>query len=474
MHFLKLSMITAGAALFVLDLGLVVLVWPLALWAGWPAPILLHTQPLDAWCVAYPLADLLALYAMGLYRREAILETRKSLSRVPLVVGMGAATGLILTLVLPELDATRFAQLPMQRQGLAFALAGLCFTGSAFLARLALSVLLRRRVLRRHLLVVGAGERAWDLLWMLSREGSNLQYEVAFYQDPTSGKIDPRLAGDPTVRILLSSEMDVLAAARSVHADQIVVAPDERRGMDLKRLLECKKAGFPVVQYLSFIEREIRRVDLKRMDLGWILYSDGFYFGLLDRFLKRLFDLTAAAVLLLPASPFLLAAMIAIRAEGPGPIFYRQERVTQDGRHFWILKLRTMRVDAEAGGAVWARAQDDRITRVGAFLRRARIDELPQLFNVLKGDMSFVGPRPERPQFVAELAMEIPLYNERHMVKAGLTGWAQVNYPYGASVNDARSKLSYDLYYVKNFSILFDIVILMQTIRVVLWPSGVR
>ena len=474
MHFLRLSMITAGAALFVLDLGLIVLIWPLALWAGWPAPILLHARPLDAWCIAYPVADLLALYAMGLYRREAVLETRKSLTRVPLVVGMGAAIGLILTLMLPALDATLFAQPPTQRQGLAFTLAVLCFTGCAFLARMALSVLLRQGVLRRRLLVVGAGERAWDLLWMLSREGSNLQYEVAFYQDPTSGKIDPRLAGDPTVRILLSSEMDVLGAARSVHADQIVVAPEERRGMDLKPLLECKKAGFPVVQYLSFIEREIRRVDLKRMDLGWILYSDGFYFGLLDRLLKRLFDLTAAAMVLLPASPFLLAAMIAIRVEGPGPVFYRQERITQDGRHFWILKLRTMRVDAEVSGAVWARAKDDRITRVGAILRRSRIDELPQLFNVLKGDMSFVGPRPERPQFVAELAREIPLYNERHMVKAGLTGWAQVNYPYGASVNDARSKLSYDLYYVKNFSILFDIVILMQTIRVVLWPSGVR
>ena len=166
--------------------------------------------------------------------------------------------------------------------------------------------------------------------------------------------------------------------------------------------------------------------------------------------------------------------MIAIRWEGPGGVFYRQTRVTQNNRHFEIMKLRSMRVDAEASGAVWAMKQDNRITRVGNFLRRTRIDELPQLFNVLKGDMSFVGPRPERPQFVAELAKEIPLYNERHMVKAGLTGWAQINYPYGASVNDARSKLSYDLYYVKNFSILFDFVILLQTVRVVLWPSGVR
>jgi sugar transferase (PEP-CTERM system associated) len=474
MHFLKLSMITAGAALFVLDAVIALLGWHLALWAGWPGPITLRERPIDVWCIVYPVADLLVLYAMGLYRREAILETRNSLTRVPLVVGMGAAVGLLLTIVLPELNPALFARLGGQRQALTFAFAGLCFTCCAFFARLVLSVMLRRRVLRRHLLVVGAGQRAWDLLWMLSREGSNLQYDIAFHQDPAFGKVDPRLARDPTIRILLSHEIGVLEAAKAIRADEIVVAPDERRGMDLRPLLECKKAGFPIVQYLSFIEKEIRRVDLKRMDLGWIVYSEGFYFGLLDRFLKRLFDLTAAAAVLLPACPFLLAAMIAIRWEGRGPVFYRQQRVTQNDRPFWMLKLRTMRVDAEAGGAVWAAAKDDRITRVGSFLRRTRIDELPQLFNVLKGDMSFVGPRPERPQFVAELAKEIPLYNERHMVKAGLTGWAQINYPYGASVDDARSKLSYDLYYVKNFSILFDIVILLQTIRVVLWPSGVR
>jgi lipopolysaccharide/colanic/teichoic acid biosynthesis glycosyltransferase len=172
--------------------------------------------------------------------------------------------------------------------------------------------------------------------------------------------------------------------------------------------------------------------------------------------------------------PVLLFAVLAIRWEGPGQVLYRQERVTRGGRHFRILKLRTMRVDAEASGAVWAATKDSRITRVGALLRRTRIDELPQLVNVLRGEMSFVGPRPERPVFVAELARQIPLYNERHMVKAGLTGWAQINYPYGASVYDARSKLSYDLYYVKNFSVLFDLVILLQTLRVVLWPSGVR
>jgi exopolysaccharide biosynthesis polyprenyl glycosylphosphotransferase len=210
------------------------------------------------------------------------------------------------------------------------------------------------------------------------------------------------------------------------------------------------------------------------MELGWLLYSDGFQFSAIDRFLKRAFDLLASVLVLVVTSPVLLSAMLAICWEGPGPVLYRQERVTRGGRVFRILKLRTMRVNAEANGAVWAATKDDRITRVGAFLRRTRIDELPQLVNVLRGEMSFVGPRPERPVFVAELARQIPLYNERHLVKAGLTGWAQINYPYGASVDDARSKLSYDLYYVKNFSVLFDLVILLQTLRVVLWPHGAR
>ncbi len=155
-------------------------------------------------------------------------------------------------------------------------------------------------------------------------------------------------------------------------------------------------------------------------------------------------------------------------------MLYCQERVTRRGRSFAIYKLRTMRVDAETQGAVWAAKGDTRVTGVGAFLRRTRIDEMPELFNVLRGDMSLVGPRPERPAFVKMLAKQIPLYQERHVVKAGLTGWAQVNYPYGASTDDARSKLSYDLYYVKNFSVLFDLLIILQTIRVVLWPGGVR
>jgi sugar transferase (PEP-CTERM system associated) len=267
----------------------------------------------------------------------------------------------------------------------------------------------------------------------------------------------------------------VLETARRIGAEQVVVAPDERRGaLAPESLLACKTAGFPVVQYLSFLEHEIRRIDIKRIEVGWLLYSDGFCFGAFDKACKRALDLTVSLLLLLLFAPFLTAAMAAIKLDDGGPLFYRQERMTRNGRSFHILKLRTMRTDAERHGAVWAAARDARITPVGAFLRRTRIDEMPQLLNVLKGEMSLVGPRPERPQFVRELAEKLPLYHERHAVKAGLTGWAQINYPYGASIDDARSKLSYDLFYVKNFSVLFDLLIILQTLRVVLWPSGVR
>ena len=462
---------TTGLTLFTLDTVLVTLAWPVVLWAA-------CRDPGSPWnsgsALLYPLANLLLLYAMGLYRREAFVERRHAIARVPLIVGMGAAIALGGCTLLAHLAPGTFGARDFRDEALVFALALVCFTVCAIVARLVLDILLRRRVLRRPLLVVGAGARAWDLLHMLTREGVSLNYDLTFLHDPLLGDIDPRLERDNGPDILRSESSRVLDAARKAGADQIVIAPDDRRGMDLEQLLACKKAGFPVVQYLSFVEHEIRRVDIKRMDLGWMVFSDGFHFGAIDRFLKRLFDLCVSLVMLILTGPLVLLGMLAIRLEGPGPVFYRQERVTLDGTVFRILKLRTMRVDAETGGAVWAAQKDSRITRAGLFLRRARIDELPQLINILKGEMSFVGPRPERPIFVEELAARIPLYRERHMVKAGLTGWAQVNYPYGASVDDARSKLSYDLYYVKNFSVLFDVVILLQTLRVVLWPGGVR
>ncbi len=461
-------------SLFALDVILVAVAWPVISWLAQSDMIGLARLPFDPRGLVYTLSDLLFLYAMGLYRREAFVETRRSALRLPLVVTMGAVASLLGCTLLSLSAPAVFMKRPPHEEARILWLAIVFFTISAFAARVVLDVLLRRRLLRRQLLVVGAGTRAWDLLRMLNKEGASLNYDIAFLHDPSLGTIDPRLELDPDGKILRIAQSQVLEAARQVGADQIVIAPDDRRGMDLEQLLACKKAGFPVVQYLSFVEHEFRRVDVKRMDLGWLVFSEGFYFGAIDRFLKRVFDLAVSLIMLILTAPLVLFGMLAIRLGGPGPLFYRQDRVTLDGQIFQILKLRTMHVDAEASGAVWAAHKDRRITGAGTILRRARIDELPQLINILKGEMSFVGPRPERPMFVDELAAQIPLYRERHMVKAGLTGWAQVNYPYGASVDDARSKLSYDLYYVKNFSILFDFVILLQTLRVILWPSGVR
>lgn len=469
---LRFANTTTGTVLFALDTVLIMTLWPVVLWLFRPDVLSLSTVLVDVRGLSYPLLDLLMLFAMGLYRRDAIQEAGRSLTRVPLVVGIGAVLAMLVSSAQPLL--VRPALMPGGGdQAMLFGLAVVAFTLCAFLSRVVISVLVRRRVLRRRLLIVGAGHRAWDLLLMLGREGTSLHDDVTLVHDREED-VDPRLLADRSDRIFCLPDFNVAKVARRVDADLIIVAPDERRGMNLGRLLDCKKAGFPVIQYLSFVEREIRRIDLKRMELGWLVYSEGFTFGAMDRFLKRGFDLVASSIVLFLTAPLIAIGMFAIRWEGRGPLLYRQERVTQDGRVFSILKLRTMKVNAEANGAVWAAAEDSRITRVGSFLRRARVDELPQLVNILRGDMSFVGPRPERPMFVKELAEKIPLYNERHMVKAGLTGWAQINYPYGASVDDARSKLSYDLYYVKNFSMLFDLVILLQTLRVVLWPSGVR
>ena len=469
---IRLSKTTTGTVLLGLDIFLMLILWPLALWLCRPDFAALFRLPSDFRGLGYPAFELLLLFAMGLYRREAILETRQSLTRVPLVIGMGA--GLTVLVSLGQSWLRSVAVPPGGRdQMMLFGLAVVSFTLCAFVSRLVIDVLVRRRVLRRRLLIVGAGQRAWDLLHMLGREGGSLHDEVALVHD-VQEEVDPRLLAERSDQIFCPRDFNVAAVAKRLDADLVIVAPDERRGMNLGRLLECKKAGFPVIQYLSFVEREIRRVDLKRMELSWLVYGGGFSFGALDGFLKRAFDLTVSSLVLVLTAPLIGAGMLAIRCEGQGPVLYRQERVTLDGRVFSILKLRTMRLNAEAQGAVWAQQQDNRITQVGNLLRRARIDELPQLVNILRGDMSFVGPRPERPMFVKQLAEKIPLYNERHLVKAGLTGWAQINYPYGASVDDARSKLSYDLYYIKNFSVVFDFVILLQTLRVVLWPSGVR
>jgi sugar transferase (PEP-CTERM system associated) len=444
---------TAGFALFLLDAFAIGVFWPLAIrMIGHSAISWQH--------LLFAVIQLGLLYALGLYRKESICGGDKTLRRIPMVAALSvASSGLVMAVLGAKVSGTQCI--------LAFSI----FTGCAAAARAILAVLRRYSWFRPHLLVIGAGTRAFDLLQMLQTQGRFLQYDLTFVHEDNFGAIDRRLAEDTQCRIVTCSG-NLLKLAEQVGADEIVIAPDDRRGMNLESLITCRANGYPVSQYMSFLEKEISRIDIKRLDMAWMLYSDGFQSSPIGRGAKRIFDIVISLAILAVFSPVLLVAMLAIWMGDRHGVFYRQERITQGGRSFRILKLRTMRMDAEKGGAVWAAQGDKRVTPVGRVLRRTRIDELPQLFNVLAGDMSLVGPRPERPEFIEQLSKQLPLYHERHAVKAGLTGWAQVNYPYGASLDDARSKLSYDLYYVKNFNLLLDFRIVLQTLRVVIWAGA--
>ena len=247
--------------------------------------------------------------------------------------------------------------------------------------------------------------------------------------------------------------------------------------MPVDELVECKFRGIDVIDILSFFEREVGQIRIDIMDPKWLVFSEGYYQSQINDALKRVFDLIASFVILFVASPFIILTIIAIKIEEGirAPIFYHQIRVGLNAKEYPVYKFRSMCIDAEKKGeAVWATKQDSRVTRVGGLIRKTRIDELPQIYNVLNGSMSFVGPRPERPQFVKELAKDIPYYHERHLVKPGVTGWAQLLYPYGASLNDSYQKQLFDMYYVKNKSIFLDLLILLQTVEVVLFGKGAR
>jgi sugar transferase (PEP-CTERM system associated) len=275
--------------------------------------------------------------------------------------------------------------------------------------------------------------------------------------------------------IPLEESKALLELAHERRINEVVLASHERRGMPIDALMACKLDGLIVTNFSDFWERQAGQIDLDSLSPGGVIFSTGFRISWPGAVLKRSFDILIGTLLLLLTFPICVVTAIAIKLDSPGPVFYRQERVGLHRRPFLILKFRSMRQDAEKGGAaVWAQKQDPRVTRVGNFLRRTRIDEIPQVFNVLAGEMSFVGPRPERPVFVEELIRKIPFYDVRHQLKPGITGWAQINLPYGASDEDAKAKLAFDLYYVKNWNLFLDIVILFQTVQVVLWRMGSR
>ena len=319
-----------------------------------------------------------------------------------------------------------------------------------------------------RILVFGVGSRAWSI--QTAAEQSNVSVRVVgFYP---SGSQEPQVVPSEFV---LPVGKGLMQAALDLKVDEIVIAVNERRGgaLPLQQLLECRVMGVQVHDLATHFERMLGQIRLDSIQAGWLIFGDGFEQGLFRRICKRVFDLVFACVLLVLAAPLMLLTMILIALESGFPVFYLQERTGLDGRRFKVIKFRSMRTDAEKDGTPkWAVGNDDRSTRVGRIIRKFRIDETPQLINVLKGEMSLVGPRPERPFFVQQLSLELPYYGLRHSVKPGLSGWAQVSYGYGASVEDAAEKLQYDLFYVKNNTLFLDFMILFKTIGVVIKGHG--
>jgi sugar transferase (PEP-CTERM system associated) len=409
--------------------------------------------------LTFGVANSLAMMATGMYGNEGLRSMRFATARLLAAISLGVIFLSVLGFLLPTATLWRANSL----YAMIFAI------GVLFLIRLILTQSAGTEAFRRRILVLGAGPRAARLAALADAPGSGLEM-VGFvamspHEKTVPGAI-PREAIDN-----LSDHVVMLRAG------EVVLALEERRNaLPLNDLLRVKTTGVHVNDIASFIERETGRVDLATTNPSGLIFSDGFSAGQrISKVGKRLFDILASLIVLIVGLPLIIVAGIAVMLDSRGPVFYRQPRVGLFGEPYDIVKIRSMRTDAEASGqAVWASENDPRVTRVGRIIRKLRIDELPQTWCVLKGDMSFVGPRPERPSFVEELEKKLPYYAERHMVKPGLTGWAQINYPYGASVEDARVKLEYDLYYAKNYSPFLDLLILLQTVRVVLWPEGAR
>jgi sugar transferase (PEP-CTERM system associated) len=310
---------------------------------------------------------------------------------------------------------------------------------------------------------------------LIERSGPRGAVVVGFY--PAGGPDEQSAEGRAGRAPTFPSNLKLQAIVERFDVNEVIVAVREQRGgaVPVNDLLECRVAGIPVSDLPAFYERVRGEVPVDSLKASWLIYGEGFVQSSLRRMTKRLMDISAALVLLFLALPVLLVAMLAIVIESGLPVFFTQERVGRGGRTFKVLKLRTMRTDAEGDGvARWASAKDSRVNRVGRLLRKLRIDELPQLINVLSGEMSLVGPRPERPVFVEKLREQIRFYDVRHSVKPGLTGWAQIRYSYGASVDDARRKLEFDLFYVKNNTLVLDALILAETVRVVLFGEGAQ
>ena len=435
------------------------------------APIVMRVSSFTVqFSAGLAVAAVTAMVSVGLYGHQSFVDFRLVLSKI--------AVASILVLMLVYFSAIYW------REGLGYMpdhesfplKATLIWLVCVSVTRGTFSVTLGRGLLKRRVLVLGNGAQAARIAKLVETGANEHFVPISFIGTPgehsslRSDTVD-RSVSDPAA----PTDDALTEMVYRLGASEIVVATDDRRGLPVHQLLNCKLAGIKVIDFLDFWERETRTIDIEALKPSWLFYSDGFRCGPLDELLKRAFDIAVSLGLLLLTLPLLVVTACSIKLESPGPIFYYQARVGLHGQVFTILKFRSMRVDAETDGRPrWASERDPRVTRIGAIIRKLRVDELAQIFNVLRGDMSFVGPRPERPFFVAELAQTIPYYSERHWVRPGITCWAQVNYPYGASTEDAWIKLTYDLYYVKNRSIFLDFMILLQTARVIFWNYGAR
>jgi sugar transferase (PEP-CTERM system associated) len=401
---------------------------------------------------------LAAMIAVGVYGADSLRSMRFACARLLVAISLGIIALSFIDFVIGTHNFWRSTL----AYGMAFAVVLLVVN------RLIVGGLLGTSAFRRRVLVLGAGQRAQRLRELGDRPESGFGIVGYVGMSENQPLIEEAIAR--------SAIHNLTRFVENLGVSEVVLALEERRNaLPLKDLLRIKTTGVHVNDFSSFLERETGRIDLDTVNPSWLIFSDGFSSGrAVSSVAKRVFDIAASALLLVLTAPLVVLFALLVKLDSRGPAFFRQTRVGLYGEKFDVIKLRSMRTDAEAKGAQYATKNDPRVTRVGRFIRKVRIDELPQAWTVLKGEMSFVGPRPERPEFVADLEEHLPYYAERHMVKPGITGWAQVNYPYGASIEDSRHKLEYDLYYAKNYTPFLDLLIILQTLRVVLWHEGAR
>jgi sugar transferase (PEP-CTERM system associated) len=400
----------------------------------------------------------LAMIAVGTYGADSLRSMRYAGARLLVAVSLGIIALSVIDFVLPGHTFWRSTLFYAMFLSIGLLVANRMLVGSV----------IGTAAFRRRVLVLGDGVRAARIRALAERPESGFAVVSFIGMNEGSPVIEEAI---PRAAI-----HDLGRFVENIGASEVVLALEERRNsLPLKDLLRIKTHGVHVNDFSSFLERETGRVDLDTLNPSWLIFSDGFSSGrALSSAAKRVFDVAASSLLLMFTLPVIVLFAALVKLDSKGPAFFRQTRVGLYGQSFQLVKLRSMRTDAEKDGAQWAMQDDPRVTRLGRFIRKVRIDELPQVWTVLTGKMSFVGPRPEVPQFVGDLEDKLPYYAERHMVKPGITGWAQINYPYGASVEDARAKLEYDLYYAKNYTPFLDLLILLQTLRVVLWPEGAR